>query len=147
MKRDSKLSLALHALGHMANSQDAPLRSEDMARMGATNPVVVRRVLGLLRQAGIVTSAKGHDGGWRLARAAEAISVGDVYRAVGEPFFARPLPGPDNPPHCAIERALQATMQEALAKAEVVLAETLARHSIADISRGMALSIHGSALP
>lgn len=139
MKRDSKLSLALHALGHMANAGDTPLRSEDMARMGSTNAVVVRRVLGLLRQAGIVTSAKGHDGGWRLSRAAAAISVGEVYRAVGEPFFARPSPGPDNPPHCAIERALQATMQEALAKAEAVLAETLAQKTIADIAGGMVL--------
>jgi DNA-binding IscR family transcriptional regulator len=119
MKRDSKLSLALHALGHMANAGDTPLRSEDMARMGATNPVVVRRVLGLLRQAG-------------------AISVGAVYRAVGEPFFARPLPGPDNPPHCAIERALHATMQDALARAEAVLAETLDQQTIADLAGGMA---------
>ena len=137
MKRDSKLSLALHALGHMANSPDAPLRSQDMARMGTTNPVVVRRVLGLLRLAGIVTSAKGHDGGWRLARPAKDISVADVYRAVGEPFFARPLPGPDNPAHCAIERALQATMQSALTRAESVLADTLAQQSIADIARGL----------
>jgi Rrf2 family protein len=138
MKRDSKLSLALHALGHMANAEGTPLRSEDMARMGATNPVVVRRVLGLLRQAGIVTSAKGHDGGWRLSRAARDISIGDVYRAVGEPFFARPLPGPENPAHCAIERALQATVQDALSRAEAVLAETLAQKSIADIAQGMA---------
>jgi Rrf2 family protein len=141
MKRDSKLSLSLHALGHMANSPETPLRSEDMARMGATNPVVVRRVLGLLRQAGIVTSAKGHDGGWRLARAAEAISVGAVYRAVGEPFFARPLAGPDNPAHCAIERALQSTLQEALRKAEAVLAESLAQKTIADIAGGMAAGV------
>ena len=137
MKRDSKLSLGLHALGHMANSPDAPLRSEDMARMGTTNPVVVRRVLGLLRLAGIVTSAKGHDGGWRLARPASEITVGDVYRAVGEPFFARPLPGPENPAHCAIERALQDSMRNALARAETVLAEELARHSIADIAQGL----------
>ena len=137
MKRDSKLSLALHALGHMANAPDRALRSEELAQIGPTNPVVVRRVLGLLRDAGLVTSAKGHDGGWRLAHAATDISVADVYSAVGEPFFRKPATGPDNPPHCAIERALQSTMQNALARAEAALKADLAQFSIADLAQGM----------
>jgi Rrf2 family protein len=98
---------------------------------------VVRRVLGLLRDAGIVTSAKGHDGGWRLARAADAISVADIYTALGEPFFAKPAKGPDNSPHCAIERSLHATMQSALARAEDVLKAELAHFCIADLAKGM----------
>jgi Rrf2 family protein len=138
MKRDSKLSLALHALGHMAARPDHPLRSEDMALAQATNPVVVRRVLGLLRQAGLLHSAKGHDGGWRLARPASAITVADVYRAIGEPVFARPAPGPDNPPHCAIERALHTTMQNALAEAETLLTTRLDRVTIAMIAGELA---------
>lgn len=137
MKRDSKLSLALHALGHMANGPDKAIRSEELALIGPTNPVVVRRVLGLLRNAGLVTSAKGHDGGWRLARAADAITVADVYRAVGETLFAKPAPGPDNPPHCAIERALHGTMQAALICAEKTLADKLAQVFIADLAKGM----------
>ena len=48
MKRDGKLSLALHALGHMA-AADGPLTSEAMAAHNGTNAVVVRRVLGRLR--------------------------------------------------------------------------------------------------
>lgn len=137
MKRSSKLSLALHAMGHIAHSPDRPLRSEDMASFGATNPVVVRRVLGLLRDAGLVTSAKGHAGGWQLARPATAISVVDVYRAVGEPFFASRQSGTENPPHCAIERALHGTMDRALARAEALLSDELAQVSIADIAAGM----------
>ena len=137
MKRDSKLSLALHALGHMANAPDTALRSEELAKIGPTNPVVVRRVLGLLRDACIVTSAKGHDGGWRLARAADAISVADVYDALGEPFFAKHAKGIDNPPHCAIERSLHSTMQSALSRAEAVLKADLAQFSIADLAKDM----------
>lgn len=136
MKRDSKLSLALHALGHMAAQNGRPLRSEDFAAAQGTNPVVVRRVLGRLRTAGILRSAKGHDGGWWLARPAEAISVADVYLALDEPFIARPGRAEENPPHCAIERALHDRMDQALAAAEASLIATLTGVSIQDIARG-----------
>lgn len=137
MKRDSKLSLALHALGHMANTPNKVQRSDELALIGPTNPVVVRRVLGLLRDAGLVISAKGHDGGWRLARDPGSITVAEVYLALAEPFFARPGKGPENPPHCAIERALQSTMQTALVRAEAALTTELARVCIADLAKGM----------
>ncbi len=138
MKRDSKLSLALHALGHMAAQPTRPLRSEDMATAQNTNPVVVRRVLGLLRQAGLVRSAKGHDGGWWLARDAAAITVADVYRAIGEPQFSRPAKGAENPAHCAIERRLHSTMQTALLQAEAVLTDALSRVTLAQIAQEVA---------
>ena len=62
MKRNSRLSLALHTLGHMAGDPDKMRTSSDIADHAGTNPVVVRRVLGKLRQAGLLTSEKGHAG-------------------------------------------------------------------------------------
>lgn len=141
MKRDSKLSLALHALGHMAVTPDAPLPSDALARIGPTNPVVVRRVLGLLRDAGLVTSSKGHAGGWRLARAANRITVADVYRALGEGLDPAPGIGPDNPPTCAIERALHHHWDQAVAKAEAALLDRISQVTIADLSGSMADAI------
>ena len=100
--------------------------------------------LGFVRKSGGKGSQNGPSarfpsrsrGGWRSGRPAE-ISVADVCRAGGAPFFARPLPGPDNPAHCAIERPLQATRQSALTRAETVLADTLAQQSIADLAGGL----------
>lgn len=137
MKRDSKLSLALHALGHIAAAPDAAMRSDDLARIGPTNPVVVRRVLGLLRDAGLVTSAKGHAGGWRLAKAADLITVADVYRALGERLDPAPGAGPNNPPTCAIERALHGHWDAAVSLAQAALLERLSKVSIADLSGSM----------
>ncbi|GAA5236251.1 Rrf2 family transcriptional regulator [Verticiella sediminum] len=65
MKRDSRLSSVLHALLRMAE-QDGPLTSETLARCLGTKPVVVRRSMGYLREAGIATSDQGHAGGWRM---------------------------------------------------------------------------------
>lgn len=149
MKRDSKLSLALHALGHMAATPDTPLPSEALALIGPTNPVVVRRVLGLLRDAGLVTSAKGHAGGWRLARVAARITVADVYRALGEGLDPAPGNGPDNPATCAIERALHRHWDVAVAEAEAALLDRLSKVTIADLSGSIADAItqahrHGS---
>jgi Rrf2 family protein len=134
MKRDGKLSLALHALGHMARAP-APLTSEAIAAHNGTHAVVVRRVLGRLREAGMVASGKGHAGGWRLARAAETISVAEVYRALGERALAAPRL--DAPPGCAIEAALHDAVDGALAEAEALLLARLAAVSVADLARAM----------
>ncbi|HEV7255840.1 MAG TPA: Rrf2 family transcriptional regulator [Mesorhizobium sp.] len=137
MKRNSKFSLALHALGHMAVRPDRPMTSELIADHNATNPVVVRRVLGLLREAGLLTSEKGHAGGWSLARPAAEIKLSDVYKAVGEPFLMRNAGGEDNPPHCAIERALHHTVDIALADAEALLVERLASRSVEELAAAL----------
>lgn len=144
MKRDGKLSLALHALGHMAaaeagaQGEGRPLRSEDMAAHNGTNAVVVRRVLGRLREAGIVRSEKGHAGGWRLARAPSAVTVAEVQEALGEGLLAHRLSGDGGPATCVIERALHEAVDAALREAEALLAQRLARVTVADLARGMA---------
>lgn len=43
-------------------------------------------ILGELRNAGFVTSRKGKGGGYRLARAPEAIPIGDVVRTLDGPL-------------------------------------------------------------
>lgn len=134
MKRNGKLSLALHALGHMALAE-GPLTSETIARHNATNPVVVRRVFGRLREAGLLSSAKGHAGGWTLARPAGEITVAEVYLAVGEGLAvaeAGPAPG------CPIEARMLTEMTAALAEAERALVARLGGITIADLGAEMA---------
>ena len=143
MKRDSKLSLALHILGHMGLDPDRVSRSEDLARHHATHAVVVRRVLGSLRSAGLVASAKGHAGGWTLARPAAAITIADVWRALGERLDPAPGIGTDNPATCAIERALHGTWDAAVAEAETALLSRLSKVSIADLSGSIASETPG----
>lgn len=84
MQLDARLSRMLHILIHM-DRLDGPMTSELAAQMLRTNPVVVRRTMAGLRDAGYVRSEKGHGGGWTLARPLDAIRILDIYRAVGEP--------------------------------------------------------------
>lgn len=112
------------------------MTSEDIARHNATHAVVVRRVLGRLRVAGIVRSDKGHAGGWSLARPADAITVADVYAAIDEPFL-RPAPGPRADKGCAIVMALQSTVDAAMTEAEAVLRRHFAERTVGELARAM----------
>src|SRR5262245_17420907 len=104
MKRDSRLSVALHVLLHMSETRDA-VTSGALGPKMKTNPVVVRRTMGGLRDAGIVRSEKGHGGGWSLARELDAVTLGDVYDALGmsTPFTIGPR---ERSPRCLLERAV-----------------------------------------
>ena len=61
MKRDSRRSAVLHALLHMAE-QERPMTFEALGLCLGTNPVVVRRTMGLLGEAGLVASDRGPAG-------------------------------------------------------------------------------------
>ncbi len=131
MKRNSRLSLALHTLGHMAGDPDSMRTSADIAEHAGTNPVVVRRVLGKLREAGLLTSEKGHAGGWRLARAPELITLADVYLALDESLVA--TNGEETAPSCSIEHVLHRKVASVLEEIEHSLIERLAATTIAEV--------------
>jgi len=64
MSRDSRLARVVHVLVHMDNFGGAA-SSETIGALLDTNPVVVRRLLGRLKEAGLVQSDRGPGGGWR----------------------------------------------------------------------------------
>lgn len=133
MRNDSRLSRMLHVLIHLAE-RDAPATSDDIAAMLGTNPVVVRRTMGGLREAGYVRSDKGHGGGWSLARPLEAITLLDIYTALGEPaLFAIGMA--DDDPHCLVERAVNARLASAMHDAAALLRTRLQDVTLADVAR------------
>jgi Rrf2 family protein len=146
MKSSERLSAALHVLVHMAERPDAALTSAAMAAFVGTNPVVIRRGFAGLREAGIVASAKGHGGGWRLARPAEAITLAEIQRALGERVVA--LTAFDVPqPTCLILRAVTAALDEAMQEAERALDRRLATLTLADIAADARRLNAGRGLP
>lgn len=131
LKRNSRLSLALHTLCHMAGDPEKVRTSADIADHAGTNPVVVRRVLGKLRKAGLLTSEKGHAGGWQLAHPPEQISLADVYLALDERLVAS---GDTSHTHaCSVENALHKKVSAVLGDVEQSLVEKLGRTSISEI--------------
>jgi len=131
MKRNSRLSLALHTLSHMAGEPDRMRTSADIAEHAGTNPVVVRRVLGKLRVAGLLSSEKGHTGGWRLAKSADKITLADVYLALDERLVAGS--SDSEPSDCHVESGLQTRVAEVLQDIEESLVQRLRETTIVDV--------------
>jgi Rrf2 family protein len=132
MKRNSRLSSALHILTHMVEADDRILTSERLASFIHTNPVVVRRTIAGLREAGIVSSTRGHGGGWQLSRPPEKISLAEVSAALGEsllPFSTEP-----ESPGCLVEQAVIGVLEDFRREAEKLLAEKLSRVTLADLA-------------
>lgn len=132
MKRDSRLSGVLHVLLHMAEVE-SPVTSEALARAMSTNPVVIRRIMAGLRENGFVRSEKGHGGGWTIARDLAAITLRDVYAALGEPeLFA--MGNRTDAPGCLVEQAVNAALDDAFRDAEALLLERFGAVTLAQLS-------------
>ena len=133
MKRDSKLSGVLHVLLHMAESE-TPTTSEALAVAMNTNPVVVRRVMAGLRQAGFVSSAKGHGGGWVISCPLSEVTLADIHAALGAPSLLA-LGNRTESPGCIVEQAVNAALDEACQAAEAVLLARLGQVTLAALSK------------
>jgi Rrf2 family protein len=108
----------------MAWSGEEPLKSEQVAESVNTNPVVIRRMLLELAEAGLVVSQTGSLGGSRLANDPAKTTLLDVYRALeyGSVFsLHRQPPSRDCPVGVNIETVLGDVLAEVDAAVERVL--------------------------
>lgn len=136
MKRDSRLSSVLHALLHMAE-QEGPVTSDALAECLGTNPVVVRRTMGYLREAGIVASDRGHAGGWRISADLADVTLRQLHEALGEPaMFA--IGNRNEMPACLVEQVVNAALEGTFAEAEVLLLERFSEITLADLAADFA---------
>jgi len=106
--------------------------SETIARSLGTNPVVVRRVCGLLVKAGLVEVKKGPNGGALLARPPEKISLGEIYRAV-EHEAILPVPVASNQDACGIGRLVSPVLKIFFGEAEHCLMKKLDRTRLSEV--------------
>ncbi|ORM63376.1 transcriptional regulator [Pantoea rodasii] len=132
MPRDNRMSRSLHALIHL-DRHVKRATSEAMAKMLGTNPVVVRRMMSGLREKGYVVSEKGHGGGWELRVELSAITLLDVYQAIGSPALFSIGPAADSSP-CLVEHAVDERLDQALNEAEVMLLNRFSQITVADIA-------------
>lgn len=83
MAANLRFSTGIEVLALMAAEPEKYRTSQALAKVLATNPVVVRRLLAKLGKAGLVTTSKGPSGGSKLAHGPKQITLRDVYRALG----------------------------------------------------------------
>ncbi len=96
------------------------MTSEVLARSMDTNPVVIRRTMAGLREAGYVQSEKGHGGGWTLSCNLESVTLRDIYEALGNPSLLA-IGNRTESPGCLVELAVNAQLNQAFQDAEALL--------------------------
>jgi len=116
----------------LAQTHEEPLTSEYIAGSVNTHPVFIRRILGMLNKAGLVTSQAGVGGGWRLRKAPETITLLEVYRAVDENHLLSLHHRSPNP-RCLIGGNIQSSLEGIFGEAERALEQVLATRTIADV--------------
>jgi Rrf2 family protein len=136
----SRTAVAVHILAYLAWRRGEPATSERIAGSVNTNPVVVRRLMGALRDGGLVTAQPGVGGGATLARSADAVSLLDVYRAVEDADLFALHPQPPCR-HCDVGGNIQAVLGDALGAAQRAMERALAGVTIADVVECVAVRV------
>lgn len=82
----AKSDYSIRALAELAAAGGGPCKVSEVAFRQGISPRFLQNLLLQLRRRGLVHSQRGTDGGYRLARAPEAITLADVFRAVDGPL-------------------------------------------------------------
>ena len=86
MRVSAKADYAIRAAVELAAAGEGPIKGERLAQAQEIPSNFLENILSDLRNAGIVASRRGADGGYWLARPAAEISLADVIRAVDGPL-------------------------------------------------------------
>ena len=130
-----RFPVAAHALAYLAHkdamaAEDA-ISSAELAGSMPTNPVVVRRVTGMLAKAGLVATRAGANGGAWLLKRPEAIRLDEVLKAVdGCAHLGSATKGAAG---CPVGERIPERVGEVLAAADAAVRDRLSKVTVADL--------------
>lgn len=139
MQISSRFTIASHILTLLAlEGQTEKLTSQAIAGSVGVNPVVVRNILGQLKQAGLVHVARGV-GGATLAKDVRDVTLLDIYQAVeslgqsGQLFGFHEHPNPA----CQVGKNIHHLLDDELERAQAALENELAQTKLSDLLEKM----------
>ena len=138
MKISSRFSVAVHIISILQLYGNPMPTSEYIAGSVNTNPVVIRRILGMLKQAGIVDMKRG-TGGAYLVKNVEDITMLDIYKAVGSVEDGQLFQIHENPnPNCPIGANIQEVINISLIEAQQAMEKVLEKIILSDMTKDLA---------
>lgn len=137
----SRFTVGVHMLTLLAIDRNSRCTSEWIAGSVNTNPVVIRRITGMLKRAGLVDVQAGK-GGTTLARDLEEITLLDVYKAVevveeGQLFSFHENPNIECPVGANIQSVLEIILMQAQEAMENVLANVTVDRLVTNLKSKM----------
>jgi DNA-binding IscR family transcriptional regulator len=127
-----RFSMAVHGLSLIAVAPNE-CTGDFIASSVNTNPVVIRKIMGMLKKAGLVDVRPGV-GGASLRKEPERITLLDIYRAVNVTEENRLFRIHDKPNiDCPVGRNIEEALQAELLDAQTVMERRLARTTLSQL--------------
>ncbi|GIQ71106.1 Rrf2 family transcriptional regulator [Xylanibacillus composti] len=128
----TRFSIAVHALSLIAMNPEA-CTGDFIAGSVNTNPVIIRRIMGMLKKAGLVEVRAGVGGAF-LRKDAARITLLDVYRAVNATEENQLFRMHANPNiACTVGRNIERVLQEELNDAQLLLEQRLDQTTLSQL--------------
>ncbi|GGU87114.1 Rrf2 family transcriptional regulator [Lentzea flava] len=133
---NTQFAVAVHVLTYLAGIDDGrPASSDELSKSTNVNPVHIRRVMGPLRDAGLVRSRPGVHGGWELALTPSRVSLDQVWLLLQGTDPVLGLHDPD--PVCATGRSVQKSLialdQKVAGAIAASLQQVTVQHLLAEV--------------
>lgn len=133
MSISSRFSVGIHILTLIEINKDGVSTSEYLAGSVNTNPAFIRKIMGMLKKAGLIKVQPGIAGA-ELAKDLADITLLDVYKAVNvvkdnELFSIHENPNPD----CTVGRNIQNTIEPIFSSAQHAMEKVLENVTIEDV--------------
>ena len=138
MQISSRFTVALHIFACVDTfKDDYKVTSDFLAGSINTNPVIIRKILSQLKNAGLITVARG-TGGITVNKALSEITFYDVYQAIepvenGDLFHFHESPNPE----CPVGRNIHRLLDEKLKAIQDSMEDKMKEFTLADLRTGM----------
>lgn len=132
MHLTAKVDYAIRAMVELAAAGDGPVKGEAIAAAQRVPLRFLENILLELRHARLVRSQRGAEGGYRLARPAETITLADVIRTVEGPIASVRSERPDELSYAGSAAPLREVWVALRANMRAVLESV----TLADVARG-----------
>lgn len=138
---DTKFSVAVHVL-ILVSESTTPINSDQMAMSIGTNASYVRKILSLLKKAGIVDGHRGISG-YTLMITPEQLTLLQIYQAVMEEPKPHLLDIHQNPSdRCIVGRHIRPVLSGMFSGVEDAFARALGEKTLADCIAGIQNRMH-----
>lgn len=138
MSISSRFAVGIHILALIEMNKEGISSSEFLASSVNTNPAVIRKLMGMLKKAGLVEVHPGIAGA-KLAKDLSEITLFDVYKAVNVVHEKELFSVHDNPnPNCPVGKNIQNTIEPLFAAAQLAMEKVLKDVTLEDVVKDLA---------
>ncbi len=128
---NTRFATVIHILTLLADSEGEWLSSEWIAGSININPVVVRRELSILNEAGLVIGRKGKDGGSALNKKSGNIRLSEIYLIVKNSEVLGKMNLKTNP-KCPIGKSMNQKLESLFSEIDLLVLKELQHKTLED---------------